>query len=169
MFERERLLDDTREGIPLVTKAKRQIRNTVAPRPSPRQVASWQATHSKHPTWMLRKPPRGEYNCAGHVWGSRRTAIYDESGEFSQIFSEDRYEKKDISEVIPGDLAVYYLNSGSKRQFLHVGEVIEEPSREQNLNQPLILSKFGDTGGEYIHRLSDMPIQDYSVEFWSEK
>lgn len=173
MFEKEKLLTSRPDQIPLVTKSIRQIRNAIPPRPGAFYVDKWIKIKSDHPYWIERKPPTSGYNCAGHIWASRRTAIYDDEGEINQIFEEDQYFKKNYSEIIPGDLVVYFSPYLSGPNFLHVGEILEVPSFVGGIGAPLLLSKFGDWGGEVLHRLQDVPFGEpnkhYIWEFWSEK
>lgn len=155
MFEKFLLFPPSCVEIPLVTRAIKQIKNCVAPNPGPENIAIWKKLLKKHRDWEPRKPPVGGYNCAGHIWGSRRTAIYDEEGEVAQIRSEDELSEVKESDLAPGDIVVYYLNHSSRPYFLHVAEVIEVP--ENGRIGIKVLSKFSDWGGEVFHSHVNVP------------
>lgn len=173
MFETVRLLPHSADGIPLVTRAKKHIKNSVAPAPSQKDVQRWTMVLASHPAWNIRKGPVGRYNCAGHVWASRRTAVYDDDGEIAQIWREDGYRQKGAAELKPGDIVVFFHRNGGSpgRNFMHVAEIVELP---ENPRIPVVLSKFADWGGEIVHAMLDLPRNlgepqiDYEWEYWGE-
>jgi len=106
--------------------------------------------------WQERKPPAGEYNCAGLVWASRRTAIY-EPGLWLRIIEEDTYRLlTPVEEPLPGDVAAYI--DVERDEMLHVGRVVDlRPAFQGGTLIPWILSKWSDVAGEYFHSFRDHP------------
>ena len=92
MFEAERLLGDTTRAIVVQTRLGTPIVNEITVDPIPRQIEQFRELLDKHRRWEMRKPPTGGYNCAGHVWASRRTAVCDELDiQTLRILEDDGY------------------------------------------------------------------------------
>jgi len=109
------------------------------------------------------------YNCAGHVWGARRTVIGDEP-EWRKILDEDGYQMlRDREMPKLGDLAIYRLPNDL---IVHVGEVVRVESN-LGLWNTFILSKWDDTSGEFLHQSRDVPFRrqlpDFRLEYWTER
>jgi hypothetical protein len=63
----------------LTTRAGNDIPNEVIPEPDPMEYAKQVRFLKKYgKNWQFRRAPGGGYNCAGHVWGSRKTSILEE-------------------------------------------------------------------------------------------
>jgi hypothetical protein len=85
------------------------------------------------------------YNCHGLVFASRRTGI--DNLPWDVIFNDDGYtEVINVSEVLPGDIVIYFGSDGTAE---HSGIVLEN-KKDVSVQIPLILSKWG-SGGEIIH------------------
>jgi len=103
-----------------------------------------------------RKPPTAGYNCFGHVFALRRTALYDfDLAVLETILAEDGYgEVKD--ESIEVDDAVIYLDE--KKEPFHAGRVIKLEPLLIGTNSSLVavvLSKLDDVSGEYEHKIDE--------------
>lgn len=175
MFENIRLLGSDEQPIPLHTRMRNPVRNSQAPEPDARARRKFDLLLTQHRDWELRKPPCGFYNCFGHLWASRRTAIYDQP-EVDKILHDDGYRRLAPAErPRHGDVAVYCDSTG--KSFYHVGMLCElrrltladgtavgEPT-------PWILSKWDDASGEVLHRLNDVPWpeNEFMIEWWTER
>jgi hypothetical protein len=142
---------DTRQGNP--------IPNVVIPPPEQeefRKAGLFVTLHGRD--WAPRKPHLAVYNCAGHVWASRRTAILDEDA-VRMILEDDNYRVLRENEgVAPGDLVLYWGKAGADAEtFLHVGMICEIRAALGSVRIPWVLSKWGSTIGEYLHRWDDVP------------
>lgn len=166
MLEAMRLGGSHRRSIALETRARSPILNEQAPEPDGRLLAVFRLLVSRHPQWAVRKPASGLYNCSGHVWASRRTAVYDQEA-IDVILRDDGYTQIDDPAV--GDLAIYASEAGD---FLHVGEVVElrrlTSGDEVLPGIPYILSKMSDSAGEILHHYRDVP-DGFVVAFWTER
>jgi len=175
MFEIPQLLGQPPEGIPLATRKKTPIPNAQAADPDYRAIQLDKLRLKQHKDWKLRKPISGLYNCYGHVWASRRTAIYD-NFIIDIILHEDGYRKIQDDEPLQwGDLILYYCSVS--RHLLHVGVVQEfESLYVANTSMvgkpvPRILSKWNDSSSEVLHHEKDVPWKesDYSYIFWTDR
>ena len=124
--------------------------------------------------WVERKPPSGTYNCAGHVWACRRTAIYDDlENQVETIFKDDSYRlfKQGGEALSIGDLVVYWDRTSGKKLFLHVGVIAEIRMLAGSVKQvPWVLSKWDDTSGEVLHNCWRHPFEPpVDVEFWTDR
>lgn len=169
MFEKAKLLGDTRRRIPLGTRLGNQIPNEVGPSSSPSDLTRWNALLRKYPVrWKERKPPDGTYNCAGHVWGARRTTITSEQA-VQQILREDSYRKIDMGKSAVGDFVLFF--DVDPIAFLHVGRIIEIQEGDGIVRTPMLLSKM-NWGGEVVHSAYDHPYgRDFHVtlECWTDR
>lgn len=86
--------------------------------------------------------PGQTYNCHGLAFAARRTRIWKPS-EIAKIITQDGYKPIKRSEVLPGDVAVYYVAGDAE----HSGIVI---SPEEPPTLPRILSKVGNCH-EMVH------------------
>ncbi len=174
MFESLLLFGTTRRDIILHTRLRREIPNEIGPGPTPQHLLRFQSLLRRYPSWVLRKPASGGYNCAGHVWASRRTAIYDRFEEsVRSILKDDGYRSlgKQGQEK-QGDVVVYW-DGDRHENILHVGIVSElrEGITPQSPKLPWILSKWDDTSGEVLHHYNQVPWNeaDYVLEFWTDR
>lgn len=178
MFEEIRIGGTPVSGIALQTRRRSDIPNSIAPDPSDYDLRVLGRIRERHRDWIERKAPCGVYNCAGHVWASRRTEIF-ESDWYDRILAEDGYRQLPDSgpSVRVGDLAVYRLRQPKK--ILHVGTVVEiktfiAAGTPHNLPVvPIVLSKWNASAGEYLHRMHDVPLEqfegDYNIEVWTDR
>ncbi len=111
------------EGLPLATRGRTPIRNVIG-----LEKVTWGQQKKfegmcKEYGWEVRRGPTGVYNCAGHVWASRRTAIH-ETEDIEAILRDDGYRVLEQKESPrPGDLVLYRLADTDEP--FHVGQVIE--------------------------------------------
>lgn len=173
MFEFIKLIGSPKRELLLDTRQGNPIKNEIALPPSDLSLEREQLLFKRYGVrWQVRCQPSGIYNCAGHVWASRRTAIYEEL-EWTKILTEDEYRKLNMTEIPkPGDLALYHSEDVG---FIHCGQVISiEPGLTAGGSPiPKILSKWDDASGEYIHFASDVPfkdkIPDFKLEYWTDR
>lgn len=85
-----------------------------------------------------RSEPSAVYNCHGLSFASRRTGIFDSSALYT-ILEEDRYVVIPRERVLPGDLILYFDDTGDIE---HSGIVITTPTAEP-LGIPRVMSKWG--------------------------
>jgi hypothetical protein len=170
MFEQAHLLGLTESKIEVQTRKGRSLKNNIALEPGEKERRIYDSLRRKFgDRWQERKPPCGVYNCAGHVWASRRTSIYEDN-EWHVVLSDDGYRKLDPTESpLAGDLVVY---RDGQVGFLHVGLILE--MRELALGSqktPWVLSKWDDASWEVIHHYRHYPWEGFSVEieFWTDR
>lgn len=170
MFEIQRLQGDPEKGIALQTRTGRDIRNSLGVELTERHFRIYQDLLSKHgQRWQQRRPPFGGYNCAGHVWASRRTCIYEEN-DWRLILNEDGYQKTE--EPVADDLVVY---SDKQSGILHIGRVLELKAgvAEGRPRIPWIVSKWSDVSGEVCHHVHDHPLREagfvVTIEYWTDR
>lgn len=159
-------------GIELATKSGRHIPNSQAVEPDPHALRTARRIEARHAWWVKRREPCGTYNCAGHVWAARRTAIY-ETADYLMILSEDGYRKVAVSSQCQvGDVVTYRLIA-PPQTILHIGVVAELRPFAGSLI-PWLLSKWNDSSGEYFHHFEDVSLKDqfqrneYEIEFWTD-
>ena len=98
----------------------------------------------------FRSSPTSIYNCHGMVFASRRTGI-DNIQEIHKILNDDEYSEILPTEVLPGDIILYFSETGDME---HSGIVISKP--EPPLYIPDVFSKWGNAG-EVIHPANRCP------------
>jgi hypothetical protein len=176
MFEETRLLGATERSIVVQTRTGKNVKNLVELEPGPRYLRRYRAILDKFGKHCVeRKPPTGVYNCAGHVWASRRTAIL-ESDQWQLILLEDGYRRLSPGrEPFPGDLALY--RDSDTDDVLHVAEVLRlSPGiGPETPRKPWLLSKLDSTAGEVMHYESDL-VKYYTdlgfqvaVDYWTDR
>jgi hypothetical protein len=164
MFEVAAALGDTEREIPLATARGAKIDNLVEiDPPPPHSVRAYEALVAAcGKGWKERKPATGRYNCAGHVWASRRTTILDVK-MYVLIIRDDGYRRLgDAEQVFPGDIAVY-ADGEEGGEILHVGRVyrlLPGLTPESPLI-PYVISKWNSTSGESLHAVFDVPYQKH--------
>jgi hypothetical protein len=165
LFNHQRLLGSTIKGIRLDTRKGVEIKNQIEPPPSDQNLKREQILLERWGgNWKQRVGPRGVYNCAAHVWASRRTSIIEES-EWIKIYDHDSYRTLNVDETPePGDLIIY-ADEGCG--FLHVGLIIGlEPGLSKHSKPiPKVLSKWDSASGEYIHYPPHVPFRVHFPEF----
>lgn len=174
MFEEARILGAGERSIVVQTRMGTNISNVIEPEPGFQQRQFYRALLQKYgQNWEERKPATGGYNCAGHIWASRRTALLDPA-EWRVILREDGYRRLSNGErKAPGDL-VLYVEQGS-HEILHVGTILRlRPGVAQNAGQiPWVLSKWDSKSGEVIHNAYEVPYEaqgiPFRIEWWSDR
>lgn len=161
---------ETVEELDLETRQRRDITNQIEPEPDDGTVAYWRRELEKR-EWTCRKPPCGVYNCAGHVWASRRTGIH-EWQEVQKILDDDGYSHIQLSECKIGDLALYHR--GGIRKWLHIAVIVDIREGVGDSVVPVFLSKWDSSSGEYFHQKAEVPFheevrQDYQVDYFTDR
>lgn len=173
MFEALRLIGSDEQGIPLNTRRNRPIGNAQAPETlDGRLCRKYDLLLAQHgDRWEQRKPPCGVYNCFGHVWASRRTAIYEQT-EIDKILEDDGYRLLLDSELpMQGDLILYYVDGS----LWHVGLVCELralslPTGMATAQRTAwVLSKWDNSSGEVLHDWQDVPFGGWHARFRTDR
>ena len=172
MFEDLKLRGLGEEGIALATRIGRNIPNSTGVDLTEIHYQRYKDFLEKNgQNWEQRKPPSGEYNCAGHVWASRRTCIYEEGENvYRTILSDDGYRK--TNEPRLDDLAVYIDKSIG---ILHIGRVVgfREGLGKEGPSIPWIVSKWNDLSGEVCHFATDHHYHGdgwlVTIEYWTDR
>lgn len=143
MFEEAQLLGPTERSIVVQTGRGREVKNLIELEPGERERKRYERLFQVHGQfWVQRKPPTGVYNCAGHVWASRRTTILDEDAWF-MILEDDGYRRLEANEPpIPGDLVLY---RDPQVGLLHVGMIVstERGLTDQSPRIPWVIEQMG--------------------------
>jgi len=166
MFEEQRLFGETEQSIRLDTRRGSPIENARPLEPSGSEDYKFQIFWQEHRghTWKIRSLPDIHYNCAGHVWASRRTCIY-ETAEWRKILEQDGYRK--TNQPVSDDLVLYWLEDNS---LAHVARVCRLVDSGLSRPTPHVISKWGDTGGEVFHLVSEVPSAIRGrYEFWTDR
>lgn len=170
MFEDIKILGGPPRSLKMQTRKGTDIPNEVAPAPQARHYRIFQDLLGDFDRWEVRCDPVGIYNCAGHVWASRRTSIYDPK-VYRLILDDDGYRIINQTDVRPGDIAVYL--DEEKTEIYHVGMVVmlRDLLVGSSLKEPWILSKLNDSLGEILHAASDFRLPSHSLvpEFWTDR
>lgn len=176
MFEELKLLGKTEKSIVVQTRKGTSIDNLIEIDPGESERRRYQLLFERFGrNWRERKPATGVYNCAGHVWASRRTSILAD-GAWKVILQEDGYRLLSSMEVpVAGDLVVYVDAAGEKHNFLHVGMILEmcEGVSSNSPRVPRVLSKWNSTSGEVVHFDHDTPFGKQGItariEYWTDR
>ena len=183
LFDGAGVLVSKPKGLGLDTRAGRPILNEILPEPQESERRKLDLLHTLHGArWEARKPHTSGYNCAGHVWASRRTSILEESA-IQLIFADDGYRTLRPGEsVVQGDLVLYWnRTTGGQESWMHVGVVSElrreivtdadMPVVQSGGRVPWILSKWSVFHGEWLHRYNDAPYKwdGVRIEFWTDR
>jgi len=148
-----------RREIALATHLNSPIANEtcsheVAPSPAQRAAEGKLAK-----MYTRRRPPTAGYNCFGHAFALRRTAIFDDDGvDIDRILSEDGFALVSDSEAAPGDVVLY----SDERGYTHAGRIDRrDPTliitgSSTSSQVAIVLSKFNDVSGEYEHKIDDV-------------
>jgi hypothetical protein len=162
---------------------RRHIPNEILPEPQESERRKLDLLHTLYGArWEARKPHTSGYNCAGHVWASRRTSILEESA-IQMILGDDGCRTLRPGEsVVQGDLVLYWnRTTGGQESWLHVGVVSElrreimtdadMPVIQSGGRVPWILSKWSVFHGEWLHRYNDAPYKwdGVRIEFWTDR
>ena len=174
MFEEAKLLRPPERSIVVQTREGTDIKNIIEPEPGYQQRQFYRALLDKYGrNWESRKPPTGGYNCAGHVWASRRTALLDPA-EWRVILQEDGYRQlSNVEPKAPGDLVLYIETSTD--EILHVARILRLRRGVVPSAQPIpwVLSKWDSKSGEVMHSAYDAPYEKQGIpvriEWWSDR
>lgn len=173
MLELLRLSGSEERGIVLETRRRSRVANSQAAEPDEHAIGVFGHLLTTHPNWKLRKQACGIYNCFGHVWAARRTAIYDQP-DVETILQDDGYRKLIRPETpMLGDVALYY--DTRSRNLLHAGLVCELQSvlsltqEKIGIPAPWIQSKLNDVSGEVLHHYRDVHYEDFQLEYWTDR
>jgi hypothetical protein len=164
-----------RRRIELQTHLGTRIENAIATHPVPdHALVKWNRLLAQHPRWQERKPATGIYNCFGHVWASRRTAVYDRFDEaVLQVRQDDGYRVVDWNQETPwpGDVVCYWEETNPYKECKHVGRVAFLQPRKGLTPIVYVLSKWDDVCGEVLHEALDYPksLNNVKIEYWTDR
>jgi hypothetical protein len=158
------------------TRAGRNIDNVVEFEPDSRAHRRYRLVLDKYGSgWAKRKPATGVYNCAGHVWASRRTTL-SRAAQWPLILQDDGYRRLRSDEPpLAGDLALYVDDENN--DIIHVGLILEmrQGFTAETARIPWVLSKLDSTFGEVMHFVYDVT-KFYAdlgfrirVEYWTDR
>ncbi|MCC7699074.1 hypothetical protein [Janthinobacterium sp. EB271-G4-7A] len=108
----------------------------------------------------LRTDATPRYNCHGMTFASRRTGIY-RAEDLKQILKEDDYIQINSTNVLPGDVIIYFSPDGD---FEHSGIVVSSPN-ESGLGVPRVVSKWGKFA-EFSHWANNCPYNFSNVRYF---
>ena len=120
---------ETREGKPIPNSQSHEF--------SPAEIAQYAILERAWAQVEFRTPPNPIYNCHGLTFASKRTGIW-ETAALHTILNDDGYTEVDGSEVLPGDIILYYTETGDVE---HSGIVVTTPNDQ--LGIPKVVSKWG--------------------------
>jgi hypothetical protein len=172
MFEFVQLVGSTEQRIALQTHLGRDIPNEIGAAITEQHRHRFQSLVNQHaPGWTVRKTPTGGYNCAGHVWASRRTSIYELRLAWPMIAADDGYRRAQHPQ--PDDLVFYVAADG---ELLHVGRIgeLRQGLSPESQRLPWAVSKWSDWTGEVLHSVFDHPYSqptydNVTIEFWTDR
>ena len=170
MFELQRLASSGGRSLALQTRAGQNIRNCVGGSVAAKELRQFETLVKRFGSmWTVRRPPAGEYNCAGHVWASRRTIVNEEE-DWQTILRDDGYRL--TGHPVPDDIVIY---ADKQQGILHIARVVELRSGivEGSRPVPFVVSKWGVEGGETIHSVYDVPFSAHGfeviIQFWTDR
>ncbi len=159
----------------------RDIANTVMPAATVADARKFEllvdGARKRLHHWVVRKPATGGYNCAGHVFACRRTAVFESKGGESfethvrLILGWDGYRLTE--RPLPGDVVLYWAD-GRRTNLLHLGAVSEVRPLQGGVGDgvPHVLSKWDAGSGECLHHVRHVPAffgEDFEVEYWTDR
>lgn len=174
-FEETPLLGQEERSIVVQTQRGTNLTNVISPPPTAEERRYYQEGLLRDfgARWVARRPPTGGYNCAGHVWASRRTTLSDPE-EWRLILKEDGYRQlANANDLVPDDIVVYVDRATG--EVLHVCRVTEmqqgiTPDSERIAR---VVSKWGSKGGEAIHFVYDVPFRQMgyqiAIQYWTDR
>ena len=159
------------QSIPLVTRQGNAISNTQGGKVAHGRVLAFRDMCQRC-RWEFRRDPEGIYNCAGHVWASRRTGI-SQMADWQRILNDDGYRRLQGNDrLCPDDLVLY--RDIDDNTYLHIARVVRlEPGVSPSSPQiPIVLSKWGHDLGECFHQAYDHGMNaeyNIEIEFWTDR
>jgi len=146
-----------RSQLDLHTRCENQVENEISREP----VRAGDRLYSErlktsYPNGRHRPvEPSRKYNCHGLTFAARRTWIWKPS-EIAKILKDDEYERINVDDVLPGDIAVYYTNGDAEHSGVVVnrGEIV-----------PIVVSKWGPNH-EVIHRVHECPYDAAEILYY---
>jgi hypothetical protein len=174
MFEELKLLGPTERSIVVQTRKGTGIENLVELDPGEAERRRYDLLLERFgANWTQRKPATGVYNCAGHVWASRRTSIL-KTECWQTILKEDGYRQlRDGETPVAGDLVLYADEDVG--DYLHVGMILEvrDGISRESPRISWVLSKWNSTSGEVMHHAHDVPYDmheiPFRIEYWTDR
>ena len=174
MFEELKLLGSTEKSIVVQTRMGTSLENLVELDPGETGRRRYDLLLKRFGAqWRQRKPATGVYNCAGHVWASRRTSILKPEC-WRVILKEDGYQSLQHAEMpVTGDLVLYVDKETAES--IHVGMIMEmrEGVSPESPKIPWVLSKWNSTSGEVMHHVHDVPYgrqeMPTKIEYWTDR
>lgn len=170
MFELQKLQGDGERAISVQTRKGSDVRNSLGLDLTESHRRRYDLLLSRYgQNWQIRRPPSGCYNCAGHVWASRRTCIY-EAEDWQLILADDGYRR--TNEPVADDLILYVEKD---QGILHIGRVLEVRAgiTAGSRRIPWVLSKWNDWSGEVCHFEQDHPLRmpgfTVTIEYWTDR
>ena len=170
MFGLSELNVEPPQSIRLVTRRGSAISNTQGGKVAHGRLQAFRDMCQRC-RWEFRCDPDGIYNCAGHVWASRRTGI-SQTADWRRILADDGYRRLlESARLTPDDLVLY--RDVDDDTYLHVARVVRlEPGVSSTSPPiPIVLSKWGHDLGECFHQAYDHGMNEYNVEveFWTDR
>ena len=146
-----------RSELDLHTRCENQVKNEINREPirygDQRAIGDYR---KQYPSTLHRPVgPSRIYNCHGLSFASRRTWIWSPA-EIAKILTDDEYKKVDRTDVLPGDIVIYFTRGDAE----HSGLVVSV----DNLG-PRVPSKWGACH-EVVHRLNECPYDSTEIVFY---
>ena len=148
-------------SLDLQTRGGRSIENYFDRRaPLPGEIMRADHEERRYPGVVRRTSELSSvYNCHGLTFASRRTGI-SSSAEIAKILTDDEYTEVAESEVLPGDIVIWYNDANGDAE--HSAIVLQRlPDLAGVRRGFLVLSKWGDAR-EYVHALHECPYVQHS-------
>jgi hypothetical protein len=169
MFELLRLHGSSGGSIALQTRKGRDIPNELGLELTPQHHSRYDLLLKRAGrNWQLRRSPSGGYNCAGHVWASRRTCVYEV--DWKNILDDDGYRRTD--HPVADDLVLYVERNYG---ILHIGRIVEmrQGLTAESSRIAWVVSKWNNWSGEVCHFVLDHPWGDegfdVTLQFWTDR
>lgn len=152
-----------RGSLAMQTRESKDIENFFDKRPATAgEQAHVDGLINDYPNAQPRtKVPSFHYNCHGLTFASRRSEIVP-SDVVQKILTEDRYEKVDLPNVLPGDTAIYV---GADGEIAHSAIVLSLRRIGDKVVDTFVVSKWGGAH-ETIHASKYCPWSDSLVEYY---
>lgn len=149
------------KSIRIQTRCRNDIDNSQVYDFSPSEIKQFPDYQRDYPGVKFRNRPNPIYNCHGMTFACSRTTVGPEA--VNMIINDDGYTQiKNINDVLPGDVIIYYNEKG---EIEHSGIVVSQPS-DETTKIPWVVSKWGKYSEAY-HLVFDCPFQPIlHVSYW---